>query len=83
MAEADRSPAAVDHGKDHAESFLLLAGQIANARSPGDCRIRSESLRQEPCSMMLRNDDPQFKALVGRTVSAIMHSGEIDRIHAR
>jgi glutamate/aspartate transport system substrate-binding protein len=86
------------YGKDHAESFLLLAedrvsafvmddillaGQIANARSPGDFRILGESLRQEPYSMMLRKDDPQFKGLVDRTVSAIMKSGEIDRIYAK
>lgn len=86
------------YGKDHAESFLLmaddrvvafvmddilLAGQIANSKSPGDYRILNESLRIEPYSMMLRKDDPQFKALVDRTVGAIMKSGEIDRIYAK
>ncbi len=86
------------YGKDHAESFLLLvedrvsafvmddillAGQIANARSPGDFRILGESLRQEPYSMMLRKDDPQFKALVDRTVSAVMKSGEIDKLYTK
>ncbi len=87
------------YGKDHAESFLLmadgrsaafimddilLAGQIANSRNPADYKIlSSESLRQEPYSMMLRKDDPQFKALVDRTVGAVMKSGEIDRIYAK
>src|SRR5471030_110883 len=71
------------YGKDHAESFLLLAddrsaafimddillaGQIANSKSPADFKILvQESLRQEPYSMMLRKDDPQFKALVDKT----------------
>ena len=56
------------YGKDHAESFLLLAqdrasafimddillaGQIANSNNPGDFTILGESLRQEPYSMML------------------------------
>jgi glutamate/aspartate transport system substrate-binding protein len=84
------------YGKDHAESFLLmaddraaafviddilLAGQIANAKRPGDFKILSESLRQEPYSMMLRKDDPQFKALVDKTVGGIMKSGEIEKMY--
>ena len=86
------------YGKDHAESFLLLAqdrvsafvmddillaGQIANSGSPGDYAIIPESLRQEPYSMMVRKDDPQFKALVDKTVGAIMKSGEIHKIYAK
>ena len=86
------------YGKDHAESFLLmaddrssafvmddilLAGQIANSRNPSDYRIIPESLRQEPYSMMLRKDDPQFKALVDKTVGAVMKSGEIEKIYAK
>ena len=86
------------YGKDHAESFLLvaddraaafvmddilLAGQIANSRNPSAYRIIPESLREEPYSMMLRKDDPQFKALVDRAVGAVMKSGEIERIYAK
>ena len=86
------------YGKEHAESFLLLAddravafimddiilaGQIANARNPADYRILPETLRQEPYSMMLRKDDAPFKALVDRTISAVMKSGEIEKIYAK
>jgi glutamate/aspartate transport system substrate-binding protein len=86
------------YGKDHAESFLLLvqdrtvafvmddillAGQIANSANPGDFVILPESLRTEPYSMMLRKDDPQFKALVDKAVSAVMKSGEIEKIYAK
>jgi glutamate/aspartate transport system substrate-binding protein len=86
------------YGKDHAESFLLvaddravafimddilLAGQIANARNPADYRILPESLRQEPYSMMLRKDDPQFKALVDNSVGSLMKSGAIEKIYAK
>ncbi len=86
------------YGKDHAESFLLLsqdrssafvmddillAGQIANSPSPADYKIIPESLRQEPYSMMLRKDDPQFKALVDKTITAVMKSGEIEKIYAK
>ena len=86
------------YGKDHAESFLLLvqdrtaafvmddillAGQIANNDKPGDYVIIAESLRTEPYSMMLRKDDPQFKALVDKTIGAVMKSGEINQIYAK
>jgi glutamate/aspartate transport system substrate-binding protein len=86
------------YGKDHAESFLLLAqdrsaafimddillaGQIANSQAPGDYMIIQESLRQEPYSMMLRRDDPQFKALVDKAVGQVMKSGEINQIYAK
>ncbi len=86
------------YGKDHAESFLLLsqdrvaafvmddillAGQIANSSNPGEYMILPESLRTEPYSMMLRKDDPQFKALVDKTIDAVMASGEINAIYAK
>jgi glutamate/aspartate transport system substrate-binding protein len=86
------------YGKDHAEAFLLmtedravafimddilLAGQIANAKRPADYEILPESLRQEPYSMMLRKDDPQFKTLVDKTIGGIMKSGEIEKIYAK
>jgi glutamate/aspartate transport system substrate-binding protein len=84
------------YGKDHAESFLLmadgrtaafvmddilLAGQIANSKNPSEYKIIQESLRSEPYSMMLRKDDPQFKAVVDKTIGGIMKSGEIDKIY--
>ncbi len=86
------------YGKDHAESFLLLvddrvsafvmddillAGQIANAKAPGDYMILGESLRTEPYGPMLRKDDPQFKALVDKTIGDIMKSGEIEKLYAK
>ena len=85
--------------KDHAESFLLLsqdrtsafvmddillAGLIANSSNPGDYMIlTNESLRTEPYSMMLRKDDPQFKALVDKTIGGVMKSGEIHKVYAK
>jgi len=86
------------YGKDHAESFLLLAndrvsafvmddillaGQIATSERPGDFVILTEVMRTEPYSMMLRKDDPQFKALVDKTIGGVMKSGEIDKIYAK
>lgn len=86
------------YGKDHAESMqllasdrvaafvmddILLAGQIANQAKPGDYVIINESLRVEPYGPMLRKDDPQFKALVDKTLGNLMKSGEIDKIYAK
>lgn len=86
------------YGKDHAESFLmvetgraaafvmdevLLAGFIANAKNPKDFAIVGPALSTEPYGIMLRKDDPQFKALVDKTLSGLMKSGEINKIYAK
>jgi glutamate/aspartate transport system substrate-binding protein len=86
------------YGKDHAESFLLLAddrvtafmmddillaGQIANSKAPGDYKIINETLRTEPYAVMLRKDDPQFKKVVDTTLAGMMKSGEIEKIYAK
>ena len=86
------------YGKDHAESFLLLAedrvsafvmddillaGQIANAKNPADYVILSESLRTEPYGPMLRKGDPQFKALIDKTLTALYKSPEMARLYAK
>jgi glutamate/aspartate transport system substrate-binding protein len=85
-------------GKDHAESFLLLAddrvaafvmddvllaGQIANAKNPGEYMILSESLRQEPYGPMIRKGDPQFKNLVDKTLTAFYKSPEMPKLYAK
>ncbi|MFM2446276.1 MAG: solute-binding periplasmic protein of glutamate/aspartate transporter, partial [Pseudomonadota bacterium] len=77
------------YGKGHAESMqllasdrvaafvmddVLLAGQIANQPNPGDFMIINESLRTEPYGPMIRKDDPQFKALVDKTLGAFYQS---------
>ncbi len=86
------------YGKDHAESFLLmadgravafvmddilLAGQIANSKDPSAYKILPGSLPSEPYSMMLRKDDPEFKALVDKTIDGVMKSGAINQIYAK
>jgi glutamate/aspartate transport system substrate-binding protein len=84
------------YGKDHADSFLmvesgrasafvmddvLLAGLIANAKNPKEFAIVGEAFRTEPYGIMIRKDDPQFKALVDKTLSGLMKSGEIVKIY--
>lgn len=78
-------------GKDHTESMLILttgradafvmdaqvlAGNIAQSRSPTDYRIVGEVLGVEPIAIMLRKDDAAFKRSVDGTLRTMMKSGE-------
>ncbi|MFL6660989.1 MAG: amino acid ABC transporter substrate-binding protein [Rhizobacter sp.] len=83
-------------GKDHADSFLLLdsgradafvmddnilAGNIINAKNPADFKIVGETLSEEPIAIMYRKDDPNFKKVVDNAVTAMMKSGEVEKIY--
>jgi glutamate/aspartate transport system substrate-binding protein len=82
-------------GKDHADSFLLLesgradafvmdgsilAGNIANSRNPKDFKIVGEVLSVEPIAIMVRKDDPQFKAAVNAAIAKIVANGAMPRL---
>jgi glutamate/aspartate transport system substrate-binding protein len=86
------------YGKDHADSFLmvesgraaafvmddiLLAGLIASSKNPSDFAIVGPSLRDEPYGVMLRKDDPAFKALVDKTLIGLMKSGEAEKLYTK
>jgi glutamate/aspartate transport system substrate-binding protein len=83
---------------DHAASFLalttgrseafvmddiLLASLIAGSPTPSDWRIIDDSLRTEPYGLILRKGDPEFKALVDKTLAAMMKSGEFQELYAK
>ena len=82
-------------GKDHADSFLLLesgradafvmdgsilAGNIANSRNPKDFKIVGEVLSVEPIAIMVRKDDPQFKAAVNAAIAKIVANGSMPKL---
>ncbi len=84
--------------KDHAESFLmvetgravaffmddiLLASLVASSKAPADYLIGAEAYSVEPYAIMLRRDDPQFKAVVDDAIKATMKSGELDKLYAK
>jgi glutamate/aspartate transport system substrate-binding protein len=88
----------VVQGKDHAESFLLvetgrasawmeddvlIAGVRANAKVPADFKLLDKAYPSDPYALMLRRDDPQFKALVDDTLVKLMRSGEFEKLYAR
>ena len=83
-------------GKDHAESFLLvetgrasawmeddvlLAGFRANAKKPADFKLLDKSYPSDPYALMIRKDDPQFKALVDETLTKLMRSGQFEKLY--
>jgi glutamate/aspartate transport system substrate-binding protein len=86
------------YGKDHADSFLLLesgradafamddntlAGNISNSKNPQDYRIVGKPLGIEPLSIMLRKDDPRFKAAVDDVIKKMMRSGELEQLYTK
>ena len=83
---------------DHAGSFLalttgrteafvmddvLLASLIATSAKPGTWRIIDDSLRTEPYGLIVRKDDPEFKALVDRTLVALMKGDGFQSLYAK
>lgn len=84
--------------KDHADAMLLLEsdraqafgmddvllyGQAANSANPGAYEVVGDSLQVEPYSCMLRKDDPEFKALVDKTIKGLMNSGEFEKLYKK
>ena len=82
-------------GKDHADSFLLLesgradafvmdgsilAGNIANAKNPGDYRIVGEVIAVEPIAIMMRKDDPSFKKAADDSIIKMMKDGTLTKL---
>jgi glutamate/aspartate transport system substrate-binding protein len=82
-------------GKDHADSFLLLesgradafvmdgsilAGNIANAKNPGDFKIVGEVIAVEPIAIMIRKDDPAFKKSVDDSIKKMMKDGSLAKL---
>ena len=98
MNSEDKLGMTVLNGKDHAESFLLvetgrasawieddilIAGFRANAKKPADFKLLDKSYPSDPYALMIRKDDPQFKALVDETVAKLMRSGEFEKLYAQ
>ena len=84
--------------KDHAESALLvqsgrafafamddilLYGLKASAANPAEFDVVGEAIQVEPYAIMLRNDDPAFKKLVGDTLAGLVRSGEFEALYKK
>jgi ABC-type amino acid transport substrate-binding protein len=62
---------------------VLLFGLRANAENPSAFVVVGEPLQVEPYGCMVRRNDPEFKALVDRTIGRLMASGEFVRLYTR
>jgi len=86
------------YGKDHADSFQMLASDravafvmddnllaslISTADGSQNYAIVGPALSTEPIAIMLRRDDPQFKALVDDTVKGLMKSGDVNKLYTK
>lgn len=84
--------------KDHSESQLvvqsgradafamddiLLYGLRASSANPAEWAVVGEALQVEPYAIMLRKDDPTFKALVDGVLAKLMDSGEFTKLYAK
>ncbi len=84
--------------KDHSESQLVVAsgradafamddillyGLAASSANPREWSVVGESIQVEPYAIMLRRDDPTFKALVDGVLARLMDSGEFERMYTR
>lgn len=85
---------AKDHGQafaqlqsGRAEAFMMddavLYGLRAKADRPDDWRVVGQPMAAEVYACMLRKDDPAFKAVVDRSLTQLMQSGEALKIYRR
>jgi len=84
--------------KDHTEGLLLLEsdrvqaymsddvvlyGLRANARHPEELAVVGDPIQVEPYAIILRKDDPAFKAVVDGVIANLMKSGEFHALYKK
>jgi ABC-type amino acid transport substrate-binding protein len=85
---------AKDHGESQllvqsgrADAFamddILLYGLAASSANPAEWAVVGEAIQVEPYAIMLRKDDPTFKALVDGVLARLMDSGEFQRLYTK
>ena len=62
---------------------ILLAGLVAQSRTPADYEISADALSVEPYGIMVRKDDKAFKAVADRAMQAVYKSGQIRGIYEK
>ena len=85
-------------GKDHNDSFamiergeaqafpmddVLLFGLRANAKDPAMFSVVGDQLSAEPYAIMIRKDDPLFKAQVDKQMARIITEGELAKLYEK
>ena len=62
---------------------ILLAGLVAQSRTPADYEISADALSVEPYGIMVRKDDKAFKAVADRAMQNVFKSGQIRAIYEK
>ena len=98
MITEQKLPIELIGAKDHSESALLvesgraaafamddilLFGLRASAQNPASLAVVGESIQVEPYAIMVRREDPTFKALVDGVLAGMMKSGEFTRLYTK
>jgi len=76
MVESDRAAA-------FAMDDILLYSLVAQSKNPADYYISTVQLSVEPYGIIVRKGDPDFKKVADGAVTAVMKSGEINKIYAK
>ncbi|MDR0479125.1 MAG: amino acid ABC transporter substrate-binding protein [Burkholderiaceae bacterium] len=84
------------YGKDHADSFLMLAtgradafvmdqsilaGNIASSKNPGDFKIVGPAIEIEPIACMLRKNDTAFQKAVNDSIARQIADGSLAKLY--
>jgi glutamate/aspartate transport system substrate-binding protein len=84
--------------KDHSQAFLMLQSDrvaaffmdrdvlsalLSKARDAADYALVGEPQTREALACMLRKDDPQFKALIDKTIAGMQTSGKSEKLYNR
>ena len=72
---------------DRAQAFFLddviLASLAARSRNPKNYHLVGEPMSIEPYSIMVRKDDPAFKAVLDRALKKMIASGDMQKLYAK
>ncbi len=83
----DHAEAALLVQSDRADAFamddILLYGLRASAANPAELAVVGEALQVEPYAIVLRRDDPAFKALVDGVLARLMDGAEFERLYRK
>ena len=81
--DQDASYAAFRSGKADAVAMddILLLGLMTEAGDQGNIEFLEEILSSEPYAMMLRKNDPDFKALVDKTINELIDQSAMAKLY--
>jgi len=98
ISQANGLDLKIVQAKDHSESMLmldsgravafleddiLLAGEKANSRDPAVFALLPDGYETIYYGLVIRRDDPNFKALVDEVLSGMMKSGEFQKVYEK